>query len=132
MRSRRSPAAQPTLADDAWVKDRRNNGAFYLSLNGLSRTGKVRSLEHLASTDGDMSITVGPNPSQGAPVLVEAAASPGIGLPGEMDSHVPLLRGAMLRWKEKSAFSDRAAARSPTVRIGAKSKPAHTSGARPS
>ena len=71
------PGAKPMLDDNTWVKDRRNNGAFYLSLNGLSRTGKVRSVDQMIGTEGSMSIHVGPNPSQGAPVVVEVLGAAG-------------------------------------------------------
>ena len=52
-----------TLADDAWVKERRNNGAFYVSLNGLDRTGHVGTRSATISGTGPLSITLAPNPS---------------------------------------------------------------------
>jgi hypothetical protein len=71
------PGAKPMLDDNSWVKDRRNNGAYYLSLNGLSRTGKVRSVDHSVGTEGSLSIHVGPNPSQGELVVVEVHGAVG-------------------------------------------------------
>ncbi|HMU14009.1 MAG: T9SS type A sorting domain-containing protein [Bacteroidetes bacterium] len=57
-----------SIADDDWVKDRRNNGAFYVSLNGLERTGHIRSAQHMDSGTDQTTLTVGPNPNNGQPV----------------------------------------------------------------
>lgn len=65
------------IADDEWVKERRNNGAFYVSLNGLERTGQLRCGTTAAGIEVPFSFSVKPNPSNGQPVTFLAT------LPGD-------------------------------------------------
>lgn len=65
-----------TIADDAWVKERRHNGAFYISLNGLDRTGIVRGATSTREDARAFAISVAPNPWNGGPLAVELRGVP--------------------------------------------------------
>lgn len=65
-----------TIADDAWVKERRHNGAFYISLNGFDRTGAVRGASSTREDTGAFSLSVAPNPWNAGPLAVELRGVP--------------------------------------------------------
>lgn len=58
--------ATGSLVDAAWLKNRRNNGAYYISLNGLDVTGVVIATGAPADAPGDaLRIELAPNPYTG-------------------------------------------------------------------
>lgn len=60
-----------TIADDAWVKERRHNGAFYISLNGLDRTGRVLEASAAGDDATAFSVSITPNPWNGGPLFID-------------------------------------------------------------
>lgn len=59
------------IVDDEWAKDRRNNGGYYVSLNGIDRTGRVMSAIGTNDEATGPSITVLPNPWTHGPLTLE-------------------------------------------------------------
>lgn len=66
----------PYLVNNDWAKDRRNNGAYYISLNGLDRTGQVVSPSAQHDEGNTLSVTVTPNPWRGGPLNVDVLGAP--------------------------------------------------------
>lgn len=63
------PGQQCWLADDDWTRLRRNNAAYFISLNGLERTGEVRHAVTEAATDPGMKVF--PDPWSTGPITIE-------------------------------------------------------------
>ena len=59
------------IVNDDWAKDRKHNGAFYVSLNGLDRTGQVQDGPVLTDGVDGLSVRITPNPWSGGPLTVD-------------------------------------------------------------
>lgn len=82
-----APGQRVWIVNDEWAKDRRRNGAYFISLNGHERTGKVLMEGPPATADDAFNLTVHPNPWSGGPLTVEYT-----GIEGE-DMLVELIDG---------------------------------------
>ncbi len=68
---RATEAEQPHIINDDWARDRAHNGAFYLSLNGLDRTGRVVAASVADEVEHALSLSVTPNPWSAGPIYVD-------------------------------------------------------------
>ena len=56
------------IAQEPWLAEKRHNGSYYVSLNGLDRTGKIIQAGSEDAIADELEITVSPNPYSGGPL----------------------------------------------------------------
>lgn len=85
----RIAGAAVNLEDDLWLKDRRKNGAYYISLNGRDVTGEViASGTATDAWDDALHIELAPNPYTGGPLsYVVRSAQEGAAVVTMTDEH---------------------------------------------
>jgi len=57
-----------SISDAPWLRERRHNGAYYVSLNGHKRTGSVIQSGQATEPASDPGISISPNPYSGGPL----------------------------------------------------------------
>lgn len=53
------------IAAEPWLADRRQNGAFHVSLNGMDRTGKIINTGYGSRLPDEVQVNISPNPFTG-------------------------------------------------------------------
>lgn len=59
------------IADDPWLAERRQNGAYHVSLNGLDRTGKIIGTGSGSTLPDHVQVSISPNPYNEGPLRYE-------------------------------------------------------------
>lgn len=105
-------AADLSIVDAPWVRERAINGAFYVSLNGLDRTGEVlRKQVTSADMSTELEIELGPNPSNGGGVWYQLRSP----VDGELTLSILDAEGSVVQRRQVMVQAGRASGTLPSV-----------------